>query len=166
MRYTKFLILLALCAILGVSCSNQLYYSRVKKNIAQFDIAVTDIRRQQLLLHNDSIRLNGDHVHTFDYTCLYQDDKIHDSLLVNFFRRYGLTKICISRQFDKYFDSVIVFHRDYTPFFGKAITINCNFGKSGLRDSIEAGIGINGIKAKTINDKYVYIVKKNPAFGE
>jgi hypothetical protein len=156
--------LLSLCTIV---CSGQFYYSKVKKNTYDFDAIVDLINSKTLLEPIDSLVYSDGRVSVFDHKCLYASDKNeNDPAITSFMLKYDLTRICSSSFNDQFFDTTISFHKDYAPFFGNAIVIFYDFGKSGYRDMTIHGKMRNDERVKIINDKYLYRVRTKPAFGE
>lgn len=164
--YIKYLLLIVILITLMTSCYSQRYYRKVVNNVGEFDLAISRIQNQNMFIKKDSLLLkNGEVIRYDNSTCLYYED-VNDSLLKKFMEKYELKRICFSRLNNEYFDSVITFHKDYTPFMGKAVIISYDFGKSGLREKIRNGSKLKDEDVKIMNDLYLYRVKSKPAFGE
>lgn len=164
--YTKYLLLIVILITLMTSCYSLKYYNKVVNNVGDFDLAISRIQNQNMIIKKDSLLLkNGEVVLYENSTCLYYED-VSDSLLTKFMEKYELKRICFSLLNNEYFDSVITFHKDYTPFMGKAVIISYDFGTSGLRKKIRNGNKLKDEDVKIINDFYLYRVKSKPSFGE
>jgi hypothetical protein len=143
-----------------------MYYSKVKNNIEDFNLAVNHLQQKHMLINNDSILLrNGEAINYDNGKCLYYE-KVHDSLIRRLMIVYNLKRICFSRLNNEFFDSVITFHKDYNPLFGKRIIISYDWGKSEVRDKTKEGNQPKDEKIKIVNNVYLYRIKAKPAFGE
>ncbi len=87
-------------------------------------------------------------------------------MLKKIYDKYNLNKVCYSNDKDNYFDSVISFHRDYNPFFGKSIIIFYDYGNSNLRKQILNETPPPNEEFKIINDSFIYRLNRKPALGE
>ena len=134
--------------LLFSSCIHSRYYRKVRRNIADFEVAVA-------------------HYKPVNFTsaggCIYLETA--DSLSKELMEEYGLKKICVSGRRDHVGDTAITFHRDFNPMFGKADVVYYDFGKSNLRDHIKAGTRRKDEKLKLINSSFLYALYSKPAFG-
>lgn len=164
MRYIRHFAMILLASWF-VSCAGQKYYRKVTKNIGSFDNAISNIRQHGYFSKTDVVPIGEGKVADLNKVCIYPED-IKDPALSNFMREYQLKRICFSRRKDQYFDSVITFHKDFSPMFGKAVVVTYDFGKSGLRELTNKGGKLKDEEVKIINDFYLYRVRARPAFGE
>lgn len=148
-----------------ISCTAHRYSQKSKKNIKDFGLAIDHIMENALLAPADSLVLRDGLVIKYDHKCLYRQST-DDSLLIGLIKKFDLKRICFWRYDDGSNDSAITFHRDYNPFFGKAVVVVYDFGKSELRDKVKAGIKKEDEKIVIINDLFLYVIKSRPAFGE
>jgi hypothetical protein len=164
MTKNKTIIGFAIC-IIAFSCNRKMYYNTIQANTHDFDFVLSYIQKNKLLELNDSLELHDKTAIHFDNKCIYEE-KIQDSLVVSFMKKYDLTRICFHKDKQNYYDSVITFHKNYNPVLGSSVTINYDFGKSKLRDRIKSGEKLPDLAASIINDKYIYLLKPRPALGE
>jgi hypothetical protein len=148
-----------------LSCKGQSYYKKVRDNIGDFRQAIAVLNQKQMLQLRDSILLQNTGIIKVNNKCVYKEE-MKDPLIGNFMNKYDLTRICFSKYNNEFFDSAITFHKEHTPFFGKAIIVTYDFGKSGLRDLIDQERRIKDEKVKVINNEFIYRVRPKPAFGE
>ena len=147
-----------------IFCSS-CYYYKVTNNKNEFNAIIDHIHKNNLLKPVDPLFLDK---------CLYNSDKQNDSIITTFMNKFDLDRICMDKGNDNYYDSVIIFHKDYNPIIGNAKTIEYDFGKSPIRKAINTnslkntkGIKINkGEKYKIIDSVFIYFVDRHPAFGQ
>ena len=164
--YVKYVLSIFTIATLITSFLSQKYYRKVLNNTYEFDFVISKIYDQRLFVKNDSLLLkNGKSILVDGDICIYYEN-LNDSLVKNFMKKYELKKICYTRIGTEYFDSVVTFHKDYTPFMEKAIIISYDFGKSGLRERAKNGNKLKDENVKIMNDLYLYRLRLKPAFGE
>lgn len=147
------------------SCAGHKYYRRVANNISSFDNAISDIRQQGYFTKTDTLLLSNGHIINYNNVCIYPE-KIKDPSLNSLMQKYEFKRICFSKNKTQYFDSVITFHKDFSPWFGKAIVVTYDFGKSGLRKLTKKGVALKNEEVRVINDLYLYQIRSKPAFGE
>jgi hypothetical protein len=157
--------ILLVVSLLPIPGMCQSYYKRVADNIEDFATVVTILNQKHLLELDDSIHLRNGEIVKFKNKCLFTD-QVNDLQIKAFMKKYDLKRICFSKYDNKFFNSVISFHKDYSPFFGKAIVITYDFGKSGLRDIINRKVELRDERVKIINSMYLYRVRYRPSFGE
>jgi hypothetical protein len=158
------MILLAI-SLLPIPSMCQSYHKRVVANIEDFTSVIIILNQKHLLELNDSIHLQNGEIIKFENKCLFAE-QVSDQQIKDFMKKYDLKRICFSQHNDEFFDSVISFHKDYSPFFGKAVVITYDFGKSGLRDMTNLKIELKDEKVSIINDMYLYRIRSRPSFGE
>lgn len=150
-----------------VSCGvHDRYYARVKNNISEFKAAADYIAKNKLFEMQDSINpKKADFIYFSETIAVYRTE-IRDSTILAFMDKYHLDKIVLEKRNNTYYNSAIIFHKDYTPFFGKLKTIDYDFGKSPLRERINQGAKKDGgCFVKIIDSLFIYSVNRNPAFG-
>ena len=101
------------------------------------------------------------------YGCNYETDSIEGNIR-EFMKSEEIEKICYNRKADNirsYKDSTITFEFNYTPFFAKKRILLFKLNSSLNIESIINQIPVQQ-KVKKINENYLYIVIKNPSFGQ
>ena len=164
MKFLNAFIAWIICTI-TISCNKKLYQNSVKSHSPDFDFICSHLLKNEYLKLNDSLQLSNRATIHFGNKCIYKE-KIQDTLLLSFMTRYDLDRICFHKDKKDYFDSVIVFHKNYNPILGSSITINYDFGNSKLRKEIMAGDKFRNQTISIINDKYIFMSNSKPAFGE
>ena len=164
MEYIK-ITLASFFLMLSISCSGQSYYKKVNDNIKEFTQVIDRLIQKHTLELDDSLLLRNTEVIKFRNKCLYKE-QVNDPLVRDLMSKYNLNRICLTKYNNEFFDSAITFHKDYAPFFGKAIVITYDFGKSRLRDLTNQGNEVKDEKVKIINSKFLYRVRSKPSFGE
>jgi hypothetical protein len=165
MEYTKQLFTILIFSILTTSCYSQKYYKKIIRNIDDFTNAIQYINQQGSFLSKDTLKLKDGTVINHNSNCIYVED-VKDSILKKFMLDYHLKRICFTKANNSFFDSVITFHKQYSPLTGKAVIITYDFGRSSLRDTIMKGGKLKDEEIKIINALYLYRVKNKPSFGE
>jgi hypothetical protein len=110
MTKNKTIIRFAIC-IIAFSCNRKMYYNTIQANTHDFDFVLSYIQKNKLLELNDSLELHDKTAIHFDNKCIYEE-KIQDSLVVSFMKKYDLTRICFHKDKQNYYDSVITFHKN------------------------------------------------------
>ena len=126
------------------------------------------IQKNALLKIEDSILLsNGAAISISNNHCLYAES-VNDSFILSFMKKYNLDRICYYKNKEGFYDSVIAFHKTYTPFLGNAETVSYDFGSSSsiLRSKIKTGLTLKDQKLKIIDSLFLYQQNSKPAFGE
>lgn len=160
------LLLLCVISILSGACNKKMYYKKVSDNIGDFDLVIKYVQQRRLLIPNDSLILKyNSTLYWNQMKCIY-NSSLQDSTLAIFMKKFDLDRICFTQDKKPYFDSVITFHKNYAPFFGKAITVRYDFGRSGFRDSITLGSVFKDGSSKVINELFLYSLNSKPVFGE
>jgi hypothetical protein len=163
MKNIRYLIIFTICAAM-TSCSKNFFYLKVLNNTNDFDQVLTYIQKNRLLELTDSLKFKDDFSIAINNKCLYENQQ-QDTVILSFMRRYKFDQICFYKNMNSYFDSVIIFHKSYNPFFGHAITINYDFTESDMREKIKAGEKFQNRKTRIVNARYIYISNSKPAFG-
>jgi hypothetical protein len=146
-------------------CMGQSYHKKVSDNIEDFTNVINILNQKRLLELDDSIRLQNREIIKFNNKCLFME-QVTDPQIKGFMKKYDLKRICYTKYNNDFFDSVISFHKDHPPFFGNAVVITYDFGKSALRDMTNQNVKLKGEKVKIINDMFLYRLRSRPAFGE
>lgn len=153
--------------LMATSCGvHDTYYIRVRNNISEFKAATDYISKNRLFEIQDSINLKkAGSIHFSRAIPLYRTE-IRDSTIMAFMDKFHLDRIILEKRNDTYYNSTLIFHRDYAPFFGRLKTIDYDFGKSPLRDRINQGAKKDGgCFVKIIDSLFIYSVNRAPAFG-
>lgn len=143
----------------------QSYYKKVMDDIEDFTDVINILNQKRLLDLDDSIRLQNGEIIKFNNKCIFME-QVTDPQIKDFMKKYDLKRICFTKYNNDFFDSVISFHKDHSPFFDKAIVITCDFGKSALRDMTNRNVELKNEKVKIINGMFLYRLRSRPAFGE
>lgn len=142
------------------------YYHKVKNNKADFSSAVDYIMSERLFELKDSINKQKNVIHNFNSVSLYRED-MKDSLLISFMKKYDIDRITMDKRQDKFYNNVIIFHKNYNPILGSSKRINYDFGSSPIRDSLELEKKkVGGCTYKIIDNNFIYCINKRPSFGE
>ena len=148
------------------------YYHKVKDNKAEFHYIVEYIIREKSLEKMDSVLIKQNNSISLERACIYYNkydkhNKLADNRLIEFMNKYDLDRICLEKQNNEFYSTVIIFHKEYNPIMGSSRTIDYDYGKSSNRNKILQGEKkIGGTYNKIIDSVLIYSIDKTPSFGQ
>lgn len=171
-KYINVVFLLGILFSLNSCGSYDNYYHKIKNNRAEFHSIVKYIIKEKLLEKMDSVVIHQNNSISLEKACIYynkhnKNNKLTDKRLIEFMNKYDIDRICLEKQNNEFYSTVIIFHKEYNPITGISKTVDYDYGKSRSRDKILLGEKkIGGTYNKIIDSVFIYSIDKSPSFGQ